>query len=243
MAGHFESRPHRPGAVEGTHVTDLVLHESEQSAVRAVIGSEPVPGAMLPGARLLRDLARLIACDAVGIAVLDGAEGTVVGEGLQPQGLHDEQPPLGAGHIGIVQRARAPAGGSAPSAPGVAVLSLAVHSSSGHVIKLWMVRRTTDFTQHERALLRLVAPAVERLLRERPTSTLPPSLTEQERRVLYHLGTGLTNAEIAERLGVAPATVRKHLENAYRKLGVTNRLAAVTALGDGRRALSRREPR
>jgi DNA-binding NarL/FixJ family response regulator len=40
----------------------------------------------------------------------------------------------------------------------------------------------------------------------------------------------LSNAEIAEQLVVAPCTVGKHLENAYRKLGVTNRLAAVHAL-------------
>jgi DNA-binding CsgD family transcriptional regulator len=31
-------------------------------------------------------------------------------------------------------------------------------------------------------------------------------------------------------MGVATCTVRKHLEHAYRKLGVTNRLAAVIAL-------------
>ena len=44
---------------------------------------------------------------------------------------------------------------------------------------------------------------------------------------------GLSNAAIAERLYVAPCTVRKHLEHAYRKLGVSNRYAAVHALGVG----------
>jgi DNA-binding CsgD family transcriptional regulator len=93
-----------------------------------------------------------------------------------------------------------------------------------------MVRRTTRFTERDRALLGLVAPALERILRVRPISTLPPSLTIQERRVLRHVAEGLSNAAIAERLFVAPSTVRKHLENAYRKLGVTNRLAAVNVL-------------
>jgi ATP/maltotriose-dependent transcriptional regulator MalT len=78
-----------------------------------------------------------------------------------------------------------------------------------------------------------VSPALERLLRERPVSTLPPSLTVQERRVLGLVATGLSNAEIADQLVVAPCTVGKHLENAYRKLGVTNRLAAVHALEPG----------
>jgi hypothetical protein len=45
---------------------------------------------------------------------------------------------------------------------------------------------------------------------------------------------GFSNAEIGERMFIAPCTVRKHLENAYRKLGVTNRLAAVLALQGGR---------
>ena len=99
---------------------------------------------------------------------------------------------------------------------------------------LWLVRRTRDFAERDRALLALVTPALERLLRERPVATLPPSLTVQERRVLRLLATGLSNTEIADQLVVAPCTVRKHLENAYRKLGVTNRLAAVHALEPGR---------
>ncbi|HET6968532.1 MAG TPA: helix-turn-helix transcriptional regulator, partial [Ornithinibacter sp.] len=103
------------------------------------------------------------------------------------------------------------------------------------VVKLWLLRRTSDFSDRDRALLGLVAPALERVLRERPTST-QSSLTAQERRVLQHVAEGMSNAEIADRLVVAPCTVRKHLENAYRKLGVTNRLAAVHALEGGRPA-------
>ena len=113
------------------------------------------------------------------------------------------------------------------------MLSLGVRNGSDHVVKLWMVRRTINFSARDRALLALVAPALERLMRERSTSALPPSLTLQERRVLRQVAAGLSNAEIAERLFIAPCTVRKHLENAYRKLGVTNRLAAVVAIERG----------
>jgi DNA-binding CsgD family transcriptional regulator len=208
-------------------VADLLLGEREQSAVRAVIASEPVRGGALPGARVLQDLARLIACDAMGIAVLDLA-GRAVGDEGPPEALEDDDAPV---RTGVHHRDRGPRrdrGGPR----GVAVLSLGVRSAPDHVVKLWMVRSSSDFTPRERALFRLVAPALERVLRERPRASLPPSLTEQERRVLHHVADGLTNAEIAERLVVAPSTVRKHLENAYRKLGVTNRLAAVRALDD-----------
>ena len=37
------------------------------------------------------------------------------------------------------------------------------------------------------------------------------------------------NAEIGCVLGISPETVRKHLENAYAKLGVHTRTAAVAA--------------
>jgi len=69
-------------------------------------------------------------------------------------------------------------------------------------------------------------------MRERPAPRLAASLTVQERRVLGIVAAGLSNAEIAEQLFVSPCTVRKHLENAYRKLGVTNRVAAVAAVAD-----------
>lgn len=52
------------------------------------------------------------------------------------------------------------------------------------------------------------------------------SLTRRESEVLFWLGEGKSNREIAEILGVAPATVGKHLERIYPKLGVENRTAA-----------------
>jgi DNA-binding CsgD family transcriptional regulator len=53
-------------------------------------------------------------------------------------------------------------------------------------------------------------------------------LTPRERDILAWVARGNTNPEIAEILWIAPATVRKHLENVYAKLGVRTRTAAVT---------------
>jgi DNA-binding CsgD family transcriptional regulator len=55
------------------------------------------------------------------------------------------------------------------------------------------------------------------------------TLTARELRVLALLAEGLTAAAIARRLGISPHTVAKHLQNAYRKLGATDRLSAVLA--------------
>jgi DNA-binding CsgD family transcriptional regulator len=52
-------------------------------------------------------------------------------------------------------------------------------------------------------------------------------LTRREAEVLQLLGTGATNAALAEQLHVSPATVKTHLENIYRKLGAQSRAQAV----------------
>ncbi|MFG2692849.1 LuxR C-terminal-related transcriptional regulator [Kitasatospora sp. NPDC048407] len=51
-------------------------------------------------------------------------------------------------------------------------------------------------------------------------------LTDRERQVLTQLALGLSNAEIARRLTLAEATVKKHLTHAMRKTGQSDRLRA-----------------
>lgn len=66
---------------------------------------------------------------------------------------------------------------------------------------------------------------VEGLDRQRTASSL---LTVREVEVLRIAAEGLTAREIGRRLGVAERTVTTHLNNIYRKLGATGRMAAVT---------------
>ena len=51
-------------------------------------------------------------------------------------------------------------------------------------------------------------------------------LTERELTILGALARGLSNDEIAKEFWVAPQTVKFHLTNIYRKLGVKNRTEA-----------------
>ena len=55
-----------------------------------------------------------------------------------------------------------------------------------------------------------------------------PLLTSREREVLGWLARGKSNAEIAMILRISAATVGKHLEHIYPKLGVENRTAAAS---------------
>jgi DNA-binding NarL/FixJ family response regulator len=82
----------------------------------------------------------------------------------------------------------------------------------------------------------LLAPSVTRRLLDRFARSLPgrepapaalSSLTEREVEVLRLLASGMSNAELAEHLFVSEATVKSHISNILRKLGVRDRVQAV----------------
>jgi two-component system, NarL family, nitrate/nitrite response regulator NarL len=69
--------------------------------------------------------------------------------------------------------------------------------------------------------------ALARELRERAPSVERPLLSAREREILALTAEGLTSPDIGRRLHLSPATVKTHLQNAYEKLGVSDRAAAV----------------
>jgi DNA-binding NarL/FixJ family response regulator len=83
----------------------------------------------------------------------------------------------------------------------------------------------------------LLAPSVTRRLLDRFSHTLPASaekspsvwssLTERELEILKLLARGLSNAELATRLFLSEATVKSHVSNVLRKLGLRDRVQAV----------------
>jgi DNA-binding CsgD family transcriptional regulator len=92
-----------------------------------------------------------------------------------------------------------------------------------------------DFGERDRGLLELLRPFLAAMherfeLRAAGPPVDVDGLTEREAEVLHWVARGKTNGEIAALLMISAHTVRKHLENAYAKLGVHTRTAAVARL-------------
>jgi DNA-binding CsgD family transcriptional regulator len=100
-------------------------------------------------------------------------------------------------------------------------------------MRIWRDRRRANFDASDLALLDLVRPAFVAALRrsQRVAAPLPAvhadtatRLSEREREVAELAACGLHDKEIARRLGISITTVRTHIDHAFRKLGVTNRV-------------------
>lgn len=108
--------------------------------------------------------------------------------------------------------------------------------------------RPAELTEAIRVVARgdaLLAPSVTRRLLERFATTLPAPgagapataavldvLTPREREVLALVARALSNAEIADRLGLTEATVKAHVSGVLRKLGLRDRVQAVVLAYD-----------
>jgi len=53
------------------------------------------------------------------------------------------------------------------------------------------------------------------------------TITEREKEVLFYMAKGYNYNQIADELIISPATVRKHIENIYKKLDVHNKVEAI----------------
>ncbi|HVP10208.1 MAG TPA: LuxR C-terminal-related transcriptional regulator [Phycisphaerae bacterium] len=88
-----------------------------------------------------------------------------------------------------------------------------------------------DITQ-ERAVQVTLSQAVATHLLSLTSGHMPPEpvarLTQQELRMLRLVGQGLGNTEIAAQNNISTSTVRSHLKNLYKKLGLSSRAEAVS---------------
>jgi DNA-binding CsgD family transcriptional regulator len=118
-------------------------------------------------------------------------------------------------------------------------LALPLPDQTGTRMALSIGRPGKDFTDRERTYARRLQPLLAGMEAQRrhftrwhrggadTTLATEHGLTPREQTVIGLLAEGLTAESIGRRLAISPRTVHRHLENAYRKLGVTDRLAAV----------------
>jgi DNA-binding CsgD family transcriptional regulator len=107
-------------------------------------------------------------------------------------------------------------------------------------------RSDGDFPERDRDVLEQLRPhllarearaALRRRLRElapadEDTTGSDTTLTIREREIVFLAAQGRTNTQIAAELWITPATVKKHLENVYDKLGVRSRAAAAKRVSE-----------
>lgn len=207
-------------------VVTVLLNNRVQSAARRLLMAEPEAGALLPSAAG-ESLVRLIGCDGFGIAEHDSTGYCLRAITVPHVVPGDPQVCDGPLPTGLVHAAMQPPVEREAAEHGLRdLVRLGFRTTSGTVTQLYFARRLRAFSEHDIAVLAMVEPAIGRLVRGCPRETLNSSLSASERRVLALVATGASNREAAEELYVTVHTVRKHLENAYRKLGVTNRTAA-----------------
>jgi len=122
-------------------------------------------------------------------------------------------------------------------------LGLSAVPSAYRALILFRDTDAPDFSERERDVLETLRPHLRarearatlmamvagrlRALDERG-ETDDLQLTTREREIVSMVAAGKTNAQIAADLWISPATVKKHLENTYVKLGVGSRAAAAS---------------
>jgi DNA-binding CsgD family transcriptional regulator len=192
--------------------------------------AEPEPGEMLPD-DAIEAAGALIGCDVFGIDEADHTGCALRGRHFPDGGPQDPQVCDGPLPVGLVHDAAQPPDDQMSLEVGLRdILWLGFATGSGTVVQLSYDRRVHYFTERDIAVLTMVEPAIRRLVRGCSQPRSSDVLSRSERKVLTLVSTGASNREVAEELVVTVHTVRKHLENAYRKLGVNNRTAAALAV-------------
>lgn len=117
-------------------------------------------------------------------------------------------------------------------------MALVMQHAGQQMIGIAANRTLSDFTERERACLALLRPHVVQAYRHgvsvgrvRAESRCgrdagASGLTKRETEILHWVASGKSNDEVARIVGATSATVKKHLEHIYDKLGVANRTAA-----------------
>ena len=118
------------------------------------------------------------------------------------------------------------------------VLDAVEAGASGYLLKSAEVEEYLEAVRAVAQGRSVVDPAVMGHLLERirspSTADHLQTLTAQERRILDHLGDGLSNREIAKQIGTTEKTVKNHVSSILRKLDLENRTQAALFIAEHR---------
>jgi DNA-binding NarL/FixJ family response regulator len=180
-------------------------------------------------------LAQLLeACDDVEVvgSVTDGLEAVAAAIGRRPDVVLMDLSMPGVDGIEATRRILS-------VRPEIRIVMLTFHSSpdpildaidAGAVGYLLKDAEPDEILRGVRAAARGESPldpkAARALLTARTEGGRTPELSSRERVVLVLLGAGMANKQIARRLGISEKTVKSHLTNVYRHIGVSDRTQA-----------------
>jgi DNA-binding NarL/FixJ family response regulator len=112
-----------------------------------------------------------------------------------------------------------------------ALFAAIMAGAAGYVLKQVRGHDLVDTVRRVAAGQSTLDPAVtsavlDRLRSGPPADPAVARLTGQERRILEHIGQGLTNRQIAQELGLAEKTVKNYVSSLLAKLGLGSRTQA-----------------
>jgi len=112
-----------------------------------------------------------------------------------------------------------------------ALFAAIMAGAAGYVLKQIRGTDLLDAVRRVAAGQSLLDPAVtaqvlDRLRRGPEEDAALAPLTDQERRILGHIGEGLTNRQIAEQMFLAEKTIKNYVSNLLAKLGMERRTQA-----------------
>jgi len=111
--------------------------------------------------------------------------------------------------------------------PGVRVLALSAFTDKS-VIREVLASGANGFVNKDVTVEEIVEKILVFAPKRRGRAKKPrPVMTQRETHVVKHVAAGLSNKQIARRLGISETTVRNHLSRVFNKLGATNRTEAV----------------
>lgn len=112
-------------------------------------------------------------------------------------------------------------------APHVRVLMLSAFGDNGNVSEA-VANGAAGFLNKDATLRDVVATILApSSVNGAGVTTRPAPLSTRELHVLKHVAIGLSNKQVARRLGISEKTVRNHLTRIFSKLGVVTRTEAV----------------